>query len=496
VIDFLPKARQLVEAIAEDRRKEEAPPIVMNKHCPVCDFRSRCRGVAINREDLSLLGAMTEKERAKCAEKGITTITQLSYGYRPRRRKRVKSAVSPANVPLRHDHKLKAVAIKKSQIHVVGSPVLPLLDGTPVFIDVEGMPDRDFYYLIGLRYHRQGKAVERSLWADEPEDEFTMWQACLATLREIDSPQLIHYGAYESRFLKLMRERCKPAKEDAEFVDRLIDGSTNLIPSMYGKIYFPTYENSIKDIARWLGFEWTWPQASGSAAILLRRCWELTRDRQLRKQLLAYNIEDCRAIELVADAIRRVCANDEQNNATKLKPVNVSTLEVGFQRTFGKFSGALPEFDKINAAAYWDYQRSKVYVRTDKVLRQTIRKTTAQARSVVVEKQMTVEDRPELCLRCGSAKIWIAVHSSHVIFDLKFTRRGIKRWAVRYYYNNFKCGTCRAQITPYAADSKYGQNLRAYIAYLLIEMRLSHEKIREHPLRSSTCQFPAKWYTP
>jgi hypothetical protein len=35
-------------------------------------------------------------------------------------------------------------------------------------------------------------------------------------------------------------------------------------------------------------------------------------------------------------------------------------------------------------------------------------------------------------------------------------------------------------MTPYAIDSKYGQNLRAYIGYLLIEMRLSHGKIREH----------------
>ncbi len=46
--------------------------------------------------------------------------------------------------------------------------------------------------------------------------------------------------------------------------------------------------------------------------------------------------------------------------------MNVASLELGFQRTFGKFPSALPEFEKINAAAYWDYQRSKVYVRTDK----------------------------------------------------------------------------------------------------------------------------------
>ena len=74
-----------------------------------------------------------------------------------------------------------------------------------MFIDVEGAPGRDFFYLIGLRYQKHGKVVERSLWADKPEDELSIWRELLRTLKEIDNPRLIHYGAYESRFLKLMR---------------------------------------------------------------------------------------------------------------------------------------------------------------------------------------------------------------------------------------------------------------------------------------------------
>jgi predicted RecB family nuclease len=238
-IDLLQKTRQIIEAIAKDCRAETPRQVALNKHCPVCDFQARCRDVAINREDLSLLRAMTEKERAKCTEKGITTITQLSYGYRPRRRKRVKKTVSRPTPQLKHDHKLKALAIKKSQIHVVGSPALSI-DGTPVFIDVEGAPGRDFFYLIGLRYQKHGKAVERSLWADEPEDELSIWREFLRTLKEINNPRLIHYGAYESRFLKLMRERWQAAEEDGAFIERIVDASTNLISSIYGKIYFPT----------------------------------------------------------------------------------------------------------------------------------------------------------------------------------------------------------------------------------------------------------------
>jgi hypothetical protein len=419
---------------------------------------------------------MTEKERLKFTEKGITTITQLSYGYRPRRLRRSKSTPSRASPIIRYDHKLKAVAIKKGQIHVVGAPEFGG-DGTPVFIDVEGVPGRDFYYLIGLRYRDQSGVVERSFWADRPEEESKIWQECVNVLKEVDNPQLIHYGAYESRFLKTMRARWT-STEDVAFIDRLIDGPTNLVSTIYGKIYFPVHSNSLKEIARWLGFEWTWPQASGSAAIVLQRHWDLTGKDQRRRELLIYNIEDCRATELVADAVKHICGHHE--GQAKFEVVNVRSLELGFQRTFGKFAGALPEFEKINAAAYWDYQRSKVYVRTDKTLRRSVRKSETVTKRVAVEKEVIVDDRPKLCPRCGASKIWIAVRMVDVNFDLKFTRRGIKRWAVRYRYNQYRCPSCKAQMTPYAVDSKYGPNIRSYFAYLLLELRLSHERAREH----------------
>jgi hypothetical protein len=101
---------------------------------------------------------MTLKERVKCAAKGIFTITQLSYGYRPRRRKQIRPDAQPSKnsatrpvPPPKNDFKLKALAIKKSQIHVIGAPSLKI-EGVPTFLDVEGMPDRNFYYLIELRF--------------------------------------------------------------------------------------------------------------------------------------------------------------------------------------------------------------------------------------------------------------------------------------------------------------------------------------------------------
>jgi hypothetical protein len=160
--------------------------------------------------------------------------------------------------------------------------------------------------------------------------------------------------------------------------------------------------------------------------------------------------------------------------------VNVGSLEVGFQRTFGKFPSALPEFEKINTAAYWDYQRSKVYVRSDKTIRRSVEKTVKPVKKVTVKKEVMLDDKPASCPRCGGSRLWIAKRMSRVVFDLKFTRGGIKRWVVRCRYNSYRCAACKAEMTIHPRATKYGPNLRAYVAYLLIEMRLSYQKIHEH----------------
>jgi hypothetical protein len=480
--DHVARTRQTIDTIGATCRGREPPPLILNRHCAVCDFQPRCRGIAIECDDLSLLTGMSVKERAKCNAKGIFTITQLSYGYRPRRRKRnrpeaesSKKSGKRATPITGNDHKLKALAVKKNQIHVVGAASLKF-DGTPTFLDVEGMPDRDFYYLIGLRFESGGEHVERSFWADRSDGERVIWENCLQTLKGVGNAQIASYGAYETRFLRQMRERYILAPDDVEFVDRLIETSVNLVGCIYGKVYFPTFSNSLKEVGRYLGFEWTWPRASGAAAPLLRRAWELGAGDGLKDELIGYNMDDCRAAAKVADALVRICSG----GASGLDAVNVGSLEVSFQRTFGKFDSALPEFAKINNAAYWDYQRSKVYARTDKAIRRIVRKSRGKSKSQTVEQEVTVGDIPNVCPRCHATRIGTHHSGSQVVYDLKFTRRGIKRWAVRYRYRVYRCRECRALLPIYSRRSRYAQNLQAFVVYLMIELRLSNRKAVEH----------------
>ena len=133
-----------LEKIAALLSSPTPPDLVLNPHCAECEFQIRCRQEAIEKDDLSLLAGMSEKEREKLHSKGIFTVTQLSYAFRPRRRpKRLRDKRE------KYHTSLKALAIREKKIHIVGSPELKI-DGTPVYLDVEGLPDRDFYYLIGV----------------------------------------------------------------------------------------------------------------------------------------------------------------------------------------------------------------------------------------------------------------------------------------------------------------------------------------------------------
>jgi predicted RecB family nuclease len=118
---FLRGVRPVIEKIIKQQAENTIPPVVLNKHCPECQFQSMCRQIAHEKDDLRLLATISDKERKKFHEKGIFTVTQLSYAFRLRRR-------SAPGAP-KHFPALKALAIRKRKVHV--------LEGRRLSMDME-----------------------------------------------------------------------------------------------------------------------------------------------------------------------------------------------------------------------------------------------------------------------------------------------------------------------------------------------------------------------
>jgi transposase len=338
------------------------------------------------------------------------------------------------------------------------------------------MPDKDFYYLVGLRFESNGKQVERSFWADRLQDEPVIWEDCLRALKASGSPQIVSYGAYETRFLRQMKERYVSATADLEFVDRLIDHSVNLVGRIYGKIYFPTFSNSLKEIGPYLGFDWRWERASGAAALLLRRAWELSADDGFKRELIGYNMDDCRAAAMVADALARICGGA----GSELNTVDVSSLDVGFPHHWGRFVAALPEFATINNAAYWDYQREKIYIRGNRPLQRATKRNRTNHRPRLPVNTTVTPSRPGNCPVCNSKRVSMIGRHRRVFLDMKFSKGCVRRWVVRYIVDHYKCKDCNSS---FASDnhnlgrSRFGANALAYVVYNLIELHIPQYKL-------------------
>ena len=90
------KAEQVLRGLKDMATSGLPPRLLLNDHCPVCEFRQRCHEQAVQEDNITLLRGMGEKEVNRYARKGISTVTQLSCTFRLRKRgKRVKTQQRP-----------------------------------------------------------------------------------------------------------------------------------------------------------------------------------------------------------------------------------------------------------------------------------------------------------------------------------------------------------------------------------------------------------------
>ena len=341
---------------------------------------------------------------------------------------------------------------------------------------MEGIPDREFYYLIGMRYRRGDEDLHLSFWADDPSDECDMWRSFVRALSPISDVRLIHYGSYETQFLKRMKERYCDDLQDVELVDRLIATSINLLSLTYAHVYFPTYSNGLKDIAGYLGFRWTHANASGLHALMWRSEWEVSGDPTVKQTLITYNAEDCEAAQRVAEAVAEICAERAVGASCEVS-VNVNSLEHEYRGRFGPIRYAISDFKPINEAAYWDYQRQRVYVRSDDSIKRLSRRSAAK-RPRRANTFLVVEPRPERCSHCGSGLIYKHGPRTKVGHDLKLTRIGIRLLHAKFSYPRYRCRSCGRTFSKFSVEH-HGRGLRSYVIYHLIELRISHRLVSQ-----------------
>jgi predicted RecB family nuclease len=459
------EVRKLTEKIVTVLSNHSIPDLALNRHCAECEFQDRCRQKAIEADDLSLLSGMTEKERRRHRNKGIFTVNQLSYTFRPRRMpKRAKNPAKP------HYLSLQALSIRENTVYIHGNPQLPNSKSS-VYLDIEGLPDNQFYYLIGALVVSDGKETFHTFWADHESDEPDIFAQFVETIYKLENFRILHYGDYESVALRRIKARLPECFHSR--INMVLERTTNVLSVVHPHIYFPTYSNSLKEIGKFLRYERTQESATGLQTIAWRKSWEANGATDVKTSLVQYNQDDCQALRHVCEFIRRLTlTNDMPQAVDQTLPKIIHTDEMIKERPrwelFRPKEYALVDFKHVSKCAYFDYQREKVFVRTHRQFR-IINKRHRKLKRTKTNPNRVINIECKRCPKCKKKNIEQIKQRSRLMFDLKFSRTGVKKWITKfdsYRYKCLKCGNVfSSEARSRGGQYRYGHALMSWCVY-------------------------------
>jgi predicted RecB family nuclease len=283
--------------------------------CKLCHWHTFCIAQLTAADDLTLIPSLGRKERGVMSE-SLPTIAALAEsnpdGFIHGRRT-VFAGIGPDRLRL---FQARAAMLKASPPKpYLRAPVILGLFSLELFFDVEVDPLRDVCYLHGfVERHHGDNATERfvSFFAEEatPAAECDAFAAALDYLSARADAAIYFYSKYERTTYRKLQQKypniCTP-----EDVERLFEPPRTV--DLYGDVVlkateWPTRDQSIKTLAKYLGFTWRDTHPSGAASIEWFDRWCRERTPEIRQRILDYNEDDCRATRVLLDGIRSLAA--------------------------------------------------------------------------------------------------------------------------------------------------------------------------------------------
>ncbi len=121
---------------------------------------------------------------------------------------------------------LQALAIRTQKIYL---DELSQLNRKPVeiFLDIEGIPDQQYEYLIGLLVCGGINSCKYySFWADSREDQVQIWRQFIEIVNLYADAPIYHYEDYELRAIAKLAKRYESDIKVEEFQKRFVNINT------------------------------------------------------------------------------------------------------------------------------------------------------------------------------------------------------------------------------------------------------------------------------
>ncbi|PZV08656.1 MAG: recombinase B [Leptolyngbya sp.] len=313
--EVLPRMQEiLAECIQMIVQQQEPEVFIARSRCSLCHWLSYCHAIAKTDYHLSLLPGVTPTRYTQLQALNLLTIKALAEtkpshlellpGFgKEAAYKLVRQAFS-----VLHD---RALLIEESLQPVSSNPVnqyleLPvqvahdfiaeLLPTAPIelYFDIEAEPTLNLIYLHGVLVVDRPANTQTfyALLAERPEDEALVWQQLLEVFRRYPTAPIFHFCPFEVQTVeRLAKLYGTPHSQIKPLLSRFVD----VHERMTRLVTLPVESYALKQIARWLGFEWRDPSANGAQSICWYAQWLSTGDRAHLDSILTYNEDDCRA---------------------------------------------------------------------------------------------------------------------------------------------------------------------------------------------------------
>ena len=292
---WIPQMEAILVEFINSLQQDEAPEIFISRQrCSLCHWHNDCYANAKSQEHLSLLPGVTPPRYAQLQELNITTPQNLAD-------------TNPELLEnlIGFDYQVATKLVVQAESTIKSHPLLlPFNYDTiqslefnhfiELYFDIEAQPDLNLNYLLGVLLVDKRNHTEQfyCFLAESPEDEEAVWQQFLDLVWQYPQAPIYHFCVYEFDTVKRLSKLYNtPRKYVSPVLNRFVDIYEYLIQN----VTLPVESYALKAIARWLGFEWRNPEASGAKCIYWYDEWLKTGDRTLLETIQLYNEDDCKA---------------------------------------------------------------------------------------------------------------------------------------------------------------------------------------------------------
>jgi predicted RecB family nuclease len=313
--EVLPRMQEILAEYIQMMVQQQEPEVfIARSRCSLCHWLSACHAIAKTDYHLSLLPGVTPTRYMQLQALNLLTVKALAETHPsyleplPGFGKEAADKLVRQAFSVMHDRALliegslhpsgnhAANQYSELPIHQSYAVLAELLPTASIelYFDIEAEPALNLIYLHGVLVVDRSANTQtfHALLAERPEDEALVWHQLLDVFSRYPTAPIFHFCPFE---VQTVERLAKLYGTPHSHINPLLSRFMDVHERITRLVTLPVESYALKQIARWLGFDWRDPAANGAQSICWYAQWLSTGDRAHLDAILTYNEDDCLA---------------------------------------------------------------------------------------------------------------------------------------------------------------------------------------------------------